>query len=121
MARRKRKRNRKVVRVWVVVAIALLIAGFLARRMMMPRAMHYLTYRSPGAPQPIVPGSPDLPAERDAPAARQVQQVAAPNKVAPNREALATPAVQATAAAGAEHLTASDRRALDEILKRKSK
>jgi hypothetical protein len=104
----------------LVVAIGLLIAGFLARRMMMPRAMHYLTYRAPGAAQPIVPGAPDSLAEPAAPSDRQSARVASPDEAATRSETLASPAADATASGG-EHLTASDRRALDDILKRKSK
>jgi uncharacterized membrane protein len=46
VARRRRKKRVKP-RVVLVIGIALLIAGFLFRRMMVPRAMHYLTHRTP--------------------------------------------------------------------------
>jgi uncharacterized membrane protein len=50
VARRRRRKKRAVKpRVLLVVGIALLIAGFLFRRMMIPSAMHYLTHRSPDA------------------------------------------------------------------------
>jgi uncharacterized membrane protein len=45
VARRRRRRKRVKPRVLLVVGLALLIAGFLFRRMMVPRAMHYLIHR----------------------------------------------------------------------------
>ncbi len=44
---RRRRRKRVKARVLVAIGLALLIAGFLFRRMMVPRAMHYLTHRPP--------------------------------------------------------------------------
>ncbi len=48
VARRRRRKKRPVKpRVVLAIGLALLIAGFLFRRMMVPRAMHYLTHRPP--------------------------------------------------------------------------
>jgi hypothetical protein len=78
----------------MIVVIALLIAGFLARRLMMPGATHYLTHRAP-----------EYPAQ--APETRRSQpdytNASKPNDQHPS-----------------EHLTDSDRRALDEVIRRKS-
>jgi uncharacterized membrane protein len=58
VARRRRRKKRAVKpRVLLVVGLALLIAGFLFRRMMIPSAMHYLTYRTPDASSTVAPAS----------------------------------------------------------------
>jgi uncharacterized membrane protein len=51
----------------LAIGLALLIAGFLFRRMMVPRAMHYLTHRGPDrssdyAPAPTAAASSSQPA-----------------------------------------------------------
>ena len=72
----------------MIVAIALLIAGFLARRLMMPSAARYLAHYA-----------------QDNPAA------------APSSEV--SPDVSSDNGSG-EHLSDSDRRALDEVIRRKT-
>jgi hypothetical protein len=67
----------------MIVAIALLIAGFLARRLMMPSAAHYLAHYA-----------------QDNPAAP-------PSDVSNDN-------------GSGEHLSDSDRRALDEVIRRKT-
>ena len=75
----------------MIVALALLIAGFLARRLMMPPAARYLAHRTEGAP-PAPPS--DGAAEK-------------------------APAHSADNGSG-EHLSDSDRRALDDVIRRKT-
>lgn len=45
MARRRRKSRRRGL--WLILAIVLVAAGFLTRRIVAPRVMHYLAYRPP--------------------------------------------------------------------------
>jgi hypothetical protein len=93
MAKRRRRKRGKGG--WLmIVAIALLIAGFMARRLLMPGAARYLTHRAPEypAPAPQSDGSdPD-----NAPAAHSNDN------------------------GSGEHLSDSDRRALDEVIRRKT-
>lgn len=88
MAKRRRRKRGKAgkVRWLMIVAIALLIAGFMARRLMMPGAARELTHRGPDYTSQA-PQSGD----------------------AGNGEA-----------APSEHLSDSDRRALDEVIRRKT-
>jgi hypothetical protein len=92
MAKR-RKRKRARVNWLMLVALALLIAGFLARRMMMPRAARYLAHYSHDY---SAPGPSDD-------SARDAAQAAPSN----NDDS-------------GEHLSDSDRRALDEVIRRKT-
>ena len=92
MARRKRKRRMGFV---MMVVLAMLIAGFLARRLMMPGATHYLTYRAPEYPAQAPETGRSQP--------NNPVSASRPNEGAPS-----------------EHLTDSDRRALDEVIRRKS-
>jgi hypothetical protein len=67
MAKRRRRRSRskrKRPSLILIVALAVLAAGFITRRVLAPRAMHFLTHRSAaplsepataGAPVPGVP------------------------------------------------------------------
>ncbi|MGO9453574.1 MAG: hypothetical protein ACLQDV_21380 [Candidatus Binataceae bacterium] len=109
MAKRKRKRRRGPG-TWVIIAIALLIAGFLIRRTLVPQLLHYLAYR---------------PAENPSPAAEatsqpeQSQPVAAQPSAA--QSAMPQPAARSSTSAPSEDLSASDRQQLQEILKRKTK
>jgi hypothetical protein len=83
MAKRRRKKRRRGE--WLmIVAIALLIAGFLARRVMMPSAARYLAHYA-----------------QDNPAAAPSSEVSNDN-------------------GSGEHLSDSDRRALDEVIRRKT-
>jgi uncharacterized membrane protein len=92
MAKR-RRRKRGQARWLVIVAIALLIAGFMARRLMMPSAARYLSH----------------PARDDA--------ASRPEPEAPQNDN--QPAARSNGGAG-EHLSDSDRRALDEVIRRKT-
>ncbi len=82
----------------MIVALALLIAGFMARRLMMPPAARYLAPRAEDSP-PAPPPS-DGSQANNAPAAR------APTHSDDN--------------GSGEHLSDSDRRALDEVIRRKT-
>jgi hypothetical protein len=42
-----------------MLALAVLIAGFLARRTLLPRAVHYLAYRPAASPAPRGTPAPD--------------------------------------------------------------
>jgi hypothetical protein len=87
--RRKRKRGKAG---WLmIVAIALIIAGFMARRLMMPPAVRYLAHHSEDYP-------------------------AAP----PQADNDHAPAAHSNDNGTSEHLTDSDRRALDEVIRRKT-
>ncbi len=108
---RKRAKNR-AVRLLLLAAIALIAAGFLLRRSMLPRALEYLTTRPA-----------DLAAD-----AQNVETGAAPAPTASDAQPgrVASPAGAPSLAAGPEappdeHLGARDRRALDDLLKSKSK
>jgi hypothetical protein len=90
MARRRRKQRARGF--FIIVVIVLIVAGFLTRRLMMPRATHYMTYRTPDSSEPANSG----------------------NRSAADNARASRPA------APAEHLTDSDRRALDEVIKRKT-
>jgi hypothetical protein len=78
----------------MIVAIALLIAGFLARRLMMPRAARYLTHYTQEYPAPAQPSADSNPDNA---------QAAHPDDNG-----------------SGEHLSDSDRRALDEVIRRKT-
>ncbi|MGC1676077.1 MAG: hypothetical protein WA740_00980 [Candidatus Binataceae bacterium] len=45
--KRKKRRGRGIL---LLIAIAVLIAGFVVRRTLMPKAIHYLAYRPPDNP-----------------------------------------------------------------------
>jgi hypothetical protein len=85
--------------------LAALILGFLAKRVMIPSAVHYITYRPPDQPQPM--------READQPAASQ------PDGNADNSSGNAKS--NSAARGGSEQLTPGDRRELDAIIKRKAK
>jgi hypothetical protein len=72
----------------MIVAIALLIAGFLARRMMMPAAAHYLAHYTHDYPAAAPPPDDSRAHLNDN--------------------------------GSGEHLSDSDRRALDEVIRRKT-
>src|ERR1700731_5414590 len=87
MAKRRRRRRAKRKRPSLVLIVALIVlaSGFLTRRILAPRAMHFLTHRSGPPPQHTVVGQP-----------------------------------QPAAGGEDEHLSASDRRALDEVVRQRS-
>ena len=94
----KRKRKRRGHRTLLIIAIALLIAGFIIRRTLVPQVLHYLAYR-PG-------GNPTAPAGTASPSEQVSSQ---PPPAAPLAATVATPAARQTTPAPSEHLTASDR------------
>ena len=119
MARRRKRRLRRLI-LWA--ALALLIAGFIARRTFMPRALYYLTHRAPtetgfGA----TAGSPNTaPSESTSQTAQTAQSRSAPSNQ--NLSDARTSQSQAgEAPPPRENLTDSDRQALDQILRRKSR
>lgn len=75
----KKRKKRRGLGILLLIAIAVLIAGFVVRRTLMPKAIHYLAYRPPDNPA-----------------------------IAP-------------AAMPSEDLSASDRKQLDDTLKRKAR
>ena len=83
----------------MIVAIALLIAGFMARRLMMPGAARYLTHSAPEYPA----------------AAPQSDRSDSARSDADN-----APAAHSNDNGSGEHLSDSDRRALDEVIRRKT-
>jgi len=90
MAKRRRRKRARVS--WLfIVALALLVAGFLARRLMMPRAARYLKHYTQESPPPAAE------ADRDNSAAAHSNDNGS-----------------------GEHLSDSDRRALDEVIRRKT-
>jgi hypothetical protein len=93
MAKR-RKRKRARVNWLLVFAMALLIAGFLARRMMMPSAARYLAHHSQDYPAPS--------AHSDQASGDNSQDAHSSDK------------------GSGEHLSDSDRRALEEVIRRKT-
>jgi hypothetical protein len=59
MAKRRRLRGkRKRPSLILIVALIVLASGFLTRRILAPRAMHFLTHRSGPPPQHTVVGQP---------------------------------------------------------------
>jgi hypothetical protein len=54
----------------VLAALAALIFGFLARRMMIPSAVHYIAYRPPDQPQPAKEANPPASSEQLTPSDR---------------------------------------------------
>ncbi len=111
MAKRRRRKRRRPSLV-LLVLLGLLIAGFLARRVMMPRAMHYLSYRPSESPRPIA----DV--NQPAPETNLDERAA---QSAPTVNSIGQAPPVSTAGATAEHVTSDDRAALEAILKRKSK
>jgi len=109
----KRKRKRRSGRRLILIAIVLLIAGFIVRRTMLPQFLHYLAYRPPENPSPAVREEP-IPEE---PRSRPV--AAAPSAPQRSPAPVATPLARKSAAPPSEHLTQSDQQQLEDILKRK--
>ena len=106
----KRKRKQRARRTLLIIAIALLIAGFIIRRTLVPQVLHYLAYR-PGE-------NPKTPAGTASPSEEVSSQ---PPPAAPSAAPAATPAARRTTPAPSEHLTESDRQQLEDILKRKGR
>ena len=90
----------------VRAALGALILGFLAKRMMIPSAVHYIAYRPPDQPRPMREANPPAAAQADGNA---------------NGSAASRAKSNADARTGSEQLTPSDRSELDAIIKRKAK
>jgi len=86
--------------------LAALILGFLAKRTIIPSALHYIAYRPPDQPQPMRAANPPAAAQRDG---------NADDSAAPSAKS------NADAGGGSEQLTPGDRSELDAIIKRKAK
>lgn len=50
MAKKRKKRRGRRPGILLLIAIVVLIAGFVVRRTLMPKAIHYLAYRPPDHP-----------------------------------------------------------------------
>jgi hypothetical protein len=107
MRRRRRKRRASKLILWI--GLGVLIAGFVARRTLMPRALDYIRYRPPSSQvPPIIPSAPDAtPAPAESQSARDARR---PDRVS-----------KQTAADSGENLSDADRRQLDEVLRSKRK
>jgi len=121
VARRgKRRRLRRLI-LWV--GLLVLIAGFIARRTLVPRGLYYLTHRAPSPADSAPPAeSPNTPGSGNANQTAQSQ----PANPGPDQEIAGAPpsqpqAAKAPAPPPSEKLTDTDRQALDDILRRKSK
>ncbi len=90
----------------VLAALGALILGFLAKRMMIPSAVHYLPYRPPYSPRPMIEANPPAGAQGEGGAGDSAGSNAKSN---------------ADARTGSEQLTPGDRSALDAIIKRKAR
>ncbi|MFZ0887876.1 MAG: hypothetical protein WA005_05430 [Candidatus Binataceae bacterium] len=116
MARRRRKRRSAKLILWAIVIFV--AAGFLARRILAPSAIYYLTHRPPQH-------SSDLSVDKAVPPIDESQARPAPPAVSPRLPepvAAASPEASAeTPAAPEEDLNASDRRALDDVIRGKER
>ncbi len=90
----------------VLAALGALILGFLAKRMMIPSAVHYIAYRPPDQPQPMRAANPPAAAQGEGDADDSAGSNAKSN---------------GDARTGSEQLTPGDRSALDAIIKRKAR
>jgi len=104
----KRKRKRRTRGTLLIIAIALLIAGFVIRRTLVPWVLHSLAYRP--AENPNMPAGTASPSQ---------ELGSGPEPAAPT--AVATPGARNTAAPPTEHLTESDRHQLEDLLRRKGR
>jgi hypothetical protein len=90
----------------VLAALGALILGFLAKRVMIPSAVHYIAYRPSDRPQPAREANPPAASQGDGSADDSAESNAKSNS---------------DAGGGSEQLTPGDRIDLDAILKRKAK
>ncbi len=123
MARRRKRRLRRLI-LWA--ALALLIAGFIARRTFAPRALYYLTHRAPSETGfGAAAGAPNTaPSESANQTAESTNQTAQSLPAPSNQNVSDAPTSQSQAGQAPpprENLTDSDRQALDQILRNKSK
>jgi hypothetical protein len=103
MARRRRRRSRskrKRPSLILIVALVVLAAGFITRRVLAPRAMHFLTHRSATFPPPTA-------------------TVVEEHSNQDHSNQLTPPGPTAIDGVG-ERLTNSDRRALDQVVRQRS-
>jgi len=107
----RRRKKRGGAGLFIVLFLVLLIAGFLARRVMQPPEAHYAVPFGSGYPvRRIAPGAPpDTIARNRGPAA---PVTAAPGGQNPPAD---------SGAAGGENLTPEDHRALDDLIREKSR
>lgn len=119
--RRRRKRRSPNLILWA--GLVLLIAGFLARRALLPRALHYAAHR----PGPSENSAPTGPAAATQPQAAD-QQDEAPSPArepgALKHSGTAPPQAQTDNRArgsARELLDRADRRSLDEVIRRRPK
>jgi hypothetical protein len=101
-----KKKRIRLLRILAMAALAGLILGFLAKRIMIPSVVHYIAYRPPDQPQPMRDANP--------PAAAQGQGVTGDSAAANAKS-------NADARGGSENLTPGDRTRLDAIVKGKAK
>jgi hypothetical protein len=121
VARRgKRRRLRRLI-LWI--GLLVLIAGFIARRTLVPRGLYYLTHRAP-SPADFAP-PPEAPSMPGSGNADQTAQSVPANPVPDQGSSGASPsqpqAAKAPVSPPIEKLTNTDRQALDEVLRNKSK
>ncbi len=121
MGRRRKSRLRRFV-LWAL--LVLLIAGFISRRTLTPRVLDYIRYR------PVPVASPDAPAEPPVPGlenhqgeqAESAPQNPSASPTAQNlSDARSSNARKPIPQAAHDNLSESDRRELDELLRRKAK
>ena len=103
-ARRPARKKRRLGFV-ALALLAALILGFLAKRVMIPSAVHYVTYRPPDQQQPM----------------READQPAASQHDGDGDRSAGNVKSNSAAHGGSEQLTPGDRRELDAIIKRKAK
>jgi hypothetical protein len=89
----------------VLALLAALMLGFLARRVMIPSAVHYIAYRPHDQPQPM----------------REANQPAASQHDGDGDSSPGSVISNSAARGGSEQLTPGDRSELDAIIKNKGK
>jgi len=138
-SRRTKPKRRRRVSVWLIVGLAALITGFLARRIMLPSAMRHLAHRAPDHPpsdyrEPVTEQS-HRGAERSQPQAGNstghltTTTIRNDTAMKSKDNTTAAPADAGTStgqsnpahSSESEHISASDRQRLDSILKRNAK
>ena len=131
---RRTKPKRRRISVWLIVGLAALITGFLARRIMLPTAMHHLAHRAPDHPPGPSDYSEPRTAERSQPQGENSPEhlptmttridprmKAKDNTTAPAVSGASTGQSNPAHNSESEHISASDRQQLDSILKRTAK
>jgi hypothetical protein len=103
-ARRPARKKRRLGFI-ALALLAALILGFLARRVMIPSAVHYIAYRPPDQPQSMREANQPATSQQDSGGDRSAGSVKS----------------NSAAHGGSEQLTPRDRSELDAIIKRKAK